>query len=85
MSIVKNNSGYKLSQIEQVDGGETLNDDSLFLVSEVDDDGNYASRAMSYGNLAASLKTTLKLDDSDESKPSPGIDYPIAQQIFFPN
>ena len=78
MSIVKNNSGYKLSQIEQVDGGETLNDDSLFLVSEVDDDGNYASRAMSYGNLAASLKTTLKLDDDSNNNAKPGLDYPIA-------
>lgn len=85
MSIVKNNSGYKLSQIEQVDSGETLNDDSLFLVSEVDDDGNYASRAMSYRNLAASLKTTLKLDDDSNNNAKPGLDYPIAQQVFFPN
>lgn len=78
MSIVKNNSGYKLSQIEQVDGGETLNDDSLFLVSKVDDDGNYASRAISYGNLAASLQTTFKLDDDSSDIAKPRLDYPIA-------
>lgn len=83
MSVVKNNSGYKLSQIQQVEGGEPLKNDSLFLVSEKDDNGSYASRAMSYENLAASMKATLKADDDKVAQP--GVNYPIAQQVFFPN
>ena len=59
-----NNNGYKLSKLEKIESiessGKTLNDESLFLVSDTKDGSTYVSKSLKYSDLVASVAATLE-------------------------
>jgi len=69
MAITSRNNGYKISELEEIDGlksgiddtdGSALNSENLFVVSNTDDGGSsYSSRKLKYSALAMSLATTI--------------------------
>ena len=69
MDITSKNNGYKISELEEIDGlksgmddtdGSALNSENLFVVSNTDDGGSsYSSRKLKYSALAISLATTI--------------------------
>lgn len=95
MATTGNSNGYKISNLEQIsspeDSGENINNDSLFLVSDVESDGNYVSKSLKYSDLVTSIANTLKERANDgsgqclfEGLDLAGRDYPTPN-LFFPD
>lgn len=69
MAITSRNDGYKISQLEEIEGlkrdindseRSTLDSNALFVVSNTDDAGmTYSSRKLKYSDLATSLATSM--------------------------
>lgn len=69
MAITSRNDGYKISQLDEIEGlktdmedpdGATLAADTLFIVSNTDDGGSsYSSKKLKYSDLVTSLATSM--------------------------